>query len=308
MTATDTASGATPASAASRSRSSTPAAATKPETLAAALAELQQHLPHIGKDSEGKVEGQSKTGRAFSYSYKYADLATVSAALLPEMGKVGLSLTCRPTLVRRDNGTTEFVLEYTLLHISGELQDGEYPLPQSGTPQQIGSAITYARRYVLLAITGAAPDEDDDDAQSAEQAARAQRNAPPEVRADGSATEAELTRMTRGHEPGAERAAAVPADDPWYDQPPGNVQPEEMPGSSLPSQRQDIYIALGKRDITTLDARRQAMERLTGRSLSAAKDMSFNEAEMVKAAVTGWDGRTERLLSPLAAERSKADA
>jgi ERF superfamily len=319
MTMTGTASGATPARAASRSRSSTPAPTTKtttsggnsggdgkpqPQTLAAALAALQTVLPRIGKNQTGKVDGVSKaTGKPFSYNYKYSNLTSVSEALLPLMGSLGLSFSAKPTL----SESGQFVLAYRLRHVSGEEDAGEYPLGQ-GSPQQLGGYITYARRYILLAMTGAAPDEDDDDAQQAEQAARAQRNAPPETRADGSATDAELMRMTRGHEPGAERAAAVSPDDPWYDQKPGDVLPEEMPRSSLPTQRQDIYIAMSKRDITTPAARKEAIERLIGHEVSEAREMSFNEAEMVKAAVAGWDGRTERLLSPLAAERSKADA
>ena len=293
MTTTATTSGAPPARAPSRASSST---TPKPDTLAAALAILQTRLPHIGKDKSANI----KPG----FSYRYADLAVISKQLLPVMGELGLSFSCAPTIA--DEG--RLVLDYVLRHTSGESSGGLYPLPQTGTPQQIGSAITYARRYCLCAITGIAADEDDDDARDAEQAARAQRNAPPETREDGSATEAEQMRMNRGSEPGAERLNGVPPDDSWYDQPPGNVLPEELPASSLPGQRQDIYIAMSKRDILTPEARREAIERLTGRQIEAAKQLSFNEAAAVLAAVTAWDGRTEALLSPLAAERSKADA
>jgi hypothetical protein len=38
----------------------------------------------------------------------------------------------------------------------------EYPLPTQATPQQLGSAMTYARRYSLAAICCIASDEDDD--------------------------------------------------------------------------------------------------------------------------------------------------
>src|SRR5258707_13882838 len=110
MTTTAAASGATPARAASRSPSSTPAPkAETPATLAAALAVLQTRLPHIGKDETGKVEGVSKaTGKPFSYNYKYADLAGISAGLLPLLGEVGLSFSAKPTL----NAEGKFVLAY----------------------------------------------------------------------------------------------------------------------------------------------------------------------------------------------------
>ena len=270
-----------------------------PETLAAALAELQQHLPRIGKDSAAVMPGKDG-GRP--WGYKYANLAAVSREILPMLGKLGLSFTARPTLATND----KFVLIYKLLHApSGEFEMGAYPLPQSGTPQQIGSAITYARRYCLLAVTGAAPDDDDDDdddAQTAEQAVRAQRNAPPEIRADGSATEAELTRMNQGPEPGAWRSDSTAENDSWYDQPPDS---ENQPGSSLREQRQGIYIALGKRGIKD---HKTAIERLIDRDITAPQDMSHNEAIMVRARIGTWDGRTDRLLSPLIARKDQASA
>lgn len=120
------------------------------ESLAAALAAFQADLPRVGKDSS------ANTG---SYSYKYADLGALAPAVLPALGRQGLSFSCKPTLL-----DGQFVLVYTLRHESGEQDQGVYPLPSSGNPQAIGSAITYGKRYCLCAVTGVAPDEDDDGA------------------------------------------------------------------------------------------------------------------------------------------------
>jgi hypothetical protein len=133
----------------------------------AALADLQTQLPHIAKDNTAKVP--TKTGGG--YQYKYADLAQISREVLPLMGKLGLSFTSRPTLT----GDGRLVLVYELRHISGEIIEGAYPLPDRGSPQEVGGAITYARRYCLCAVTGVAPDDDDEDAVLAEHAARQQR-------------------------------------------------------------------------------------------------------------------------------------
>jgi hypothetical protein len=56
------------------------------------------------------------------------------------------------------------VLAYALLHESGEGRSGEYllPDPTRARPQDIGSAITYARRYSFCAVTGLVTEEDDD--------------------------------------------------------------------------------------------------------------------------------------------------
>lgn len=123
--------------------------------LAKALAAVQAQLPQIGKNAT------ADTGK---YSYTYATLADVSDAVLPLLSAHGLSFVCMPTVT--DDGS--FVLHYQLLHTSGDHLEGRYPLPLQGGPQAQGSAITYARRYVLTALVGVAPD--DDDGQAAQQA------------------------------------------------------------------------------------------------------------------------------------------
>lgn len=126
---------------------------TKHETLAGALAAFQAELPTVEKGSTAKVQTKSGPG----YSFEYADLSDVSARVLPLLGRHGLAWTTRPTL--RDG---VFVLVYELRHEGGETVDGLYPLPPSSTPaQQMGGAITYARRYTLCAVTGVAPGGDE---------------------------------------------------------------------------------------------------------------------------------------------------
>jgi hypothetical protein len=134
--------------------------------LAKALAAVQQELPVIGKQH---------TADAGTYSYPYADLTDISSALMPILGKHGLSFLAKPTLA---DGA--FVLAYSLLHVSGEREDGLYPLPMGGNPQSIGSAISYGRRYCLCAVTGVAPGGSDDDGVAASAVVAApERPGPP---------------------------------------------------------------------------------------------------------------------------------
>lgn len=123
---------------------------TKHASLAAALAAFQAELPGVSKDSENP-----------HFKSKYADLADMSKAILPALARQGLAFLSMPTLTDRG-----FVLAYSLLHESGGRFDGEYPLNSAGNDQQKGSSITYARRYALGAITGAAADDDDGNAAS----------------------------------------------------------------------------------------------------------------------------------------------
>jgi hypothetical protein len=119
------------------------------ESLAAALAAFQADLPAVHKGATGQVPGKR--------AYKYADLSDLSAVVLPLLAKQGLSWMTLPTYDEHGR----FVLQYELLHTSGEKRTGSYPLP-TGTAWEVGSALTYGRRYTLSAVTGVAADEDDD--------------------------------------------------------------------------------------------------------------------------------------------------
>jgi ERF superfamily protein len=129
--------------------------------LATALAAFQASLPSVHKGATGQVPGKR--------SYKYADLSDLSATVLPLLAKQGLSWMTMPTY----DDAGRFVLQYELLHTSGEKRTGTYPLP-TGTAWEIGSALTYGRRYCLAAVTGVAADEDDDGAAAEQSRARPQ--------------------------------------------------------------------------------------------------------------------------------------
>lgn len=127
--------------------------------LAEALAWVQARLPHVHKDGTAQVKSDKG-----SYSYKYADLADVSQAILTLTGQAGLAWIT--TTGYDERGT--FTMTYRLEHTTGQSAGGTWPLPdpvQKG-PQVTGSALTYARRYALCCVTGVAPDKDDDGAQA----------------------------------------------------------------------------------------------------------------------------------------------
>jgi ERF superfamily len=278
--------------------------AAAPKTLAEALALLQGQLPRVGKEHTAKVESQ-RTGK--THTYDYADLTDVSAALLPVMAPLGLSFSAKPTL----DGEGRFVLRYLLRHVSSESDGGDYRLPDPDRvgPQDLGKAISYARRYALCAITGLAPGGDDDDAQGAQESAR---KAPPR----NSQTNAQLRdagRMDRTQEREhkqleadtkrqprrAERArprGPDPDSDPWAADAPvdgeraqqlresiPDHEPEDKPGSILPGQHRAIERLLGMLGIPA-DARgdrHQAVALTLGLdplSVASMNDLSCNQA------------------------------
>lgn len=114
------------------------------------------------------------------FKNKYADLAAVLEAIRKPLADNGLSVT--QTTEVRENG---FVLVTTMRHASGQWVASEYPLPQAAKPQELGSALTYARRYSLSAIACIAADEDDDaeGARTSGQVASSPRPKPEAVKA-----------------------------------------------------------------------------------------------------------------------------
>ena len=117
--------------------------------LAAALAAAQGELPAPKK---------TKTAKAGQYSYQYADLADVIDVSKAILAKHHLAVSQMPTIFPNGN----LVLVTRLMHKSGESIEAVYPLPSGGKPQEMGSALTYARRYCYCAILGIAADADDD--------------------------------------------------------------------------------------------------------------------------------------------------
>lgn len=91
------------------------------------------------------------------FKSKYADLAAIFDAVRKPLAQQGVVVS--QTTELREGG---LVLVTMMAHSSGQWIRSEYPLPATGRPQEIGSAMTYARRYCLSAITGIAADEDDD--------------------------------------------------------------------------------------------------------------------------------------------------
>jgi hypothetical protein len=145
-------------------------------TISEVLLELQADPPVLVKDKKGQV-GNQKT--------KYADLVQVNEQVLSRLNKLGVIYTCTPTL--DDEG--KFVLAYELEHVESKTaKTGRYPLKLADNPMQMGSAITYARRYVLLAITGIAAEDEDDDGHGAAGHRTAQRQQRQQPAPTGQAT------------------------------------------------------------------------------------------------------------------------
>ena len=141
------------------------------EGLVAALAKVQAELPAVRKEKTARVLSK-RTGK--EYSYQYADLADIAAEIHPLLAQHGLVFIAAPTVYEEP---ARYVLVGSLEHVSGEKRTGMFPLPfnADAAAQDIGSAITYGRRYLLCSLTGVVADADDDGEAASRQPRPAQR-------------------------------------------------------------------------------------------------------------------------------------
>jgi len=74
------------------------------------------------------------------------------------------------------------VLNTRITHLSGQWIESEYPVGGLGKPQEMGSGMTYARRYALFSMVGVAGEDDDDgNAAQAAEPAKAAKAAPRQM-------------------------------------------------------------------------------------------------------------------------------
>lgn len=120
---------------------------------------------HVDKIGEALANAQSLIGTVTlnkinpHFQSKYADLSAIREACKDALAKHGIALVQSPE-VREGRA----LVITRLIHKSGQWIENELSLkPDRGdTPQAIGSAITYARRYALASLLGIVADEDDD--------------------------------------------------------------------------------------------------------------------------------------------------
>lgn len=229
------------------------------DELAKALARFQAEMPVIPNTERAKIRTNSGEG----YGYTYADLGTIVPIVAPLLAAQGLSFTCQPTRV---DGVG--VLVGMLLHTSGQRLTGELPL-SGRTPQEIGSAITYARRYLLCALTGVVTD-DDDDGQLAERAARARQGGlASQVGRD---VDEQGQRGTRSDPVGSTPASASATTSP--------VDPQSQPLNTSSKLAKAMYAGIREAGIERENVH-QFMSEVVGREITSSKELTAAEASRI---------------------------
>lgn len=168
------------------------------DKIASALVNAQKAFGPALKD---------KTNPAFRS--KYADLGACIEAVIDALNSNGIALIQKQH--PHDGGVT---VETIFLHESGEMfSAGLLSVPAAKQdPQGYGSALTYARRYSLMAACGIAPEDDDGNAASKPRTTTA-ANQPKE---GDTSTQATASRIMTGVSAGDAVGAATAMSE-WDD-------------------------------------------------------------------------------------------
>ena len=135
--------------------------------------EHSESIKNIGKAIglfQMKVDKIVKDAKNPFFKSSYATLSNILDAIAMPMQECGLAFSQHP---EGDNLVTML-----MHHPSGEYFKSSYRLnPVKNDPQAVGSSVTYARRYSLVAILGLNVD-DDDDGNAATRPQKSNRQAP----------------------------------------------------------------------------------------------------------------------------------
>ena len=123
-----------------------------------AMSRFKANPPKIGKDQH--VEYNTSKGTT---KYNHASLANVTTAINSELSKHGLTASW-VTAQKEKSITVTCRITHEMGHFE-ETSLTSFPDESGGknSIQAIGSAVTYLQRYTLLALTGLATHEQDDD-------------------------------------------------------------------------------------------------------------------------------------------------
>jgi hypothetical protein len=126
--------------------------------IAAALAKAQGELTNPEKSLSATIRSPFPQER--QKIFRYASLASGLDIVRKSLGQHEIA-TIQTTAIDQDSG--QIRLTTLLAHASGEWIASDWPVcpvSETATPQRMGAALTYARRYALFALVGIAGEDD----------------------------------------------------------------------------------------------------------------------------------------------------
>lgn len=128
------------------------------QAFADAMHRFQSSVPVIQKN---------RTAGSGRFTYDYATLDAIAAAIRPHLAAAGLSYTFDATV---DAGVVTVLCR--VRHSGGHMETSTFSAPidkgaSMNDTQKVGSALSYAKRYALISALGLSTGEHDDDGRAA---------------------------------------------------------------------------------------------------------------------------------------------
>lgn len=108
--------------------------------------------------AQGMLKNPPKSKTNPHFKSQYVDLSDGLAVVRECYSKQGLCFIQGTSVT--ESGM--IVLHTRIAHKSGQWVESDYPVSGLARPQEMGSAMTYARRYALFPMVGVAGEDDDD--------------------------------------------------------------------------------------------------------------------------------------------------
>ena len=182
-------------------------------TIAAALAKAQAEMTNPEKSLVATI--RSPFPRETDRTFRYAPLSSGLDIVRKSLGRHEIA-TIQTTAIDKDAGLLR--LTTVLAHASGEWISSEWPVCPTAdiaSPQRMGAALTYARRYALFTLVGIAG-EDDLDAPPDLDTGPKVGSEPPRsdhrIQSNGRATTTDWSARNRGRPPVPSTKSALPPD------------------------------------------------------------------------------------------------
>lgn len=113
--------------------------------------------------AQSQVRNAKKDSKNPHFKSNYADLASVWDACREALHSNGLAVMQSAGPLHEDGKLVGIAMDTTIVHVSGAGMTTTCVVPaRNSSPQDYGSAITYARRYGLANMVGVVADDDDD--------------------------------------------------------------------------------------------------------------------------------------------------
>src|SRR4051812_23628013 len=127
--------------------------------IASALAKAQTALVNPEKTMTATIR-DDRRGQGAERSFRYASLSSGLDLVRKALGQHEIALVQTTAL---DEATRTVRLNTVLAHSSGEWIASDWPvcsLSDMNSPQRMGAALTYARRYAMFTLVGIAGEDD----------------------------------------------------------------------------------------------------------------------------------------------------